>query len=154
CLERNRASRIGDLSTALFILSDPSSEPDRPLRSHAPIVVGAVAMLGLAALSGLAIRSLYLSRAPMPSVTRFVVPLGSQIQFTATGRHLLALSPDGRRLVYGANGQLHLRYLDRLEATAMRATGGEAGNFGRNPFFSPDGEWVGFWQDHKLRKVR
>jgi serine/threonine-protein kinase len=65
----------------------------------------------------------------------------------------LALSPDGTRLVYigrrpeGQRG-LYVRPLDRLEATAIPGTEGAL-----NPFFSPDGEWVGFGADGKLKKV-
>ncbi len=65
----------------------------------------------------------------------------------------LALSPDGTRLVYvgqrpeGRRG-LYFRPLDRLEATAIPGTEGAL-----NPFFSPDGEWVGFGAEGKLKKV-
>jgi serine/threonine-protein kinase len=66
---------------------------------------------------------------------------------------VLALSPDGTRLVYvgrrpeGRQG-LYVRPLDRLEATAIPGTEGAL-----NPFFSPDGEWVGFGAGGKLKKV-
>jgi Tol biopolymer transport system component len=45
--------------------------------------------------------------------------------------------------------------LDRLEAVPIRGTAGATRGIspGRNPFFSPDGKWVGFWQDGKLKKV-
>ena len=61
----------------------------------------------------------------------------------------MALSSDGTRLVYSANQQIYLRALDQTEAVPVRGTEGGA----RNPFFSPDGEWVGFWVDGELRKV-
>ncbi len=55
----------------------------------------------------------------------------------------LALSPDGRRLVYvgpGESGdQLWVRERDRLEATPLPGTAGA-----HNPFFSPDGERIAF----------
>ena len=65
-----------------------------------------------------------------------------------------ALSPDGTRLVYGAwsggYGQLHVRSLDQLDVTPLAGTENAA-----QPFFSPDGEWVGFieYPEAKLKKV-
>ncbi|MDA2928041.1 hypothetical protein MYX78_12575, partial [Acidobacteria bacterium AH-259-G07] len=64
-------------------------------------------------------------------------------------RHQVALSPDGTHLVYVTNRQLYLRAMDQLEATPIRGT---AEGRGRNPFFSPDGQWVGFWAG-ELKKV-
>jgi serine/threonine-protein kinase len=62
------------------------------------------------------------------------------------------ISPDGRRLVFAARSegraQLYLRNLDALEATPMADTGGA-----QYPFFSPDGEWVAFFADGKLKRV-
>ena len=65
----------------------------------------------------------------------------------------LAISPDGRRIVFvaerGDSTQLYVRRLDELEAKPIPGTEG-AGAF---PFFSPDGEWVGFFANGKLKKV-
>jgi serine/threonine-protein kinase len=68
------------------------------------------------------------------------------------GPHVL-ISPDGTRLVYrirGADGKVRLatRSLDRLQATPLAGTENAA-----NPFFSPDGQWVGFFADRKLKKI-
>jgi eukaryotic-like serine/threonine-protein kinase len=64
----------------------------------------------------------------------------------------LTLSPDGTQLVYSARQrgiqQLYLRPLAALEATPIRGTEGAL-----QPFFSPDGRWVGFFADGKLKKV-
>ena len=87
------------------------------------------------------------------SVTRFALTIEPQSRFSSTGRHVLALSPDGRRLVYVANNQLFLRSLDRLQPAPLRGTGGDVPSAGRSPFFSPDGTWVAFWQAGKLKKV-
>jgi hypothetical protein len=72
-----------------------------------------------------------------------VKALDQSDQFSATGRHIVAISPDGTRLAYGANNRLYLRELDRLDATPIPGT--ESGVFGRSPFFSPDGQWIGFY---------
>jgi Tol biopolymer transport system component len=64
----------------------------------------------------------------------------------------LALSPDGTRLVYVGHAPqgslLYLRPLDQFAGTPIPGTAGAMG-----PFFSPDGRWVAFWSDKKLRKV-
>jgi serine/threonine-protein kinase len=64
----------------------------------------------------------------------------------------LALSPDGRTLVYvGARNdrqQLFLRPFDRDEIRPIPGTDGA-----EFPFFSPDGLWVGFFAETKLKKV-
>jgi eukaryotic-like serine/threonine-protein kinase len=68
------------------------------------------------------------------------------------GRTSFALSPNGTNLVYvadlGGTSQLYLRPLDQLEATPVPGTQGAYG-----PFFSPDGGWVGFFAENKLKKV-
>ncbi|PYU28103.1 MAG: hypothetical protein DMG32_03690 [Acidobacteria bacterium] len=84
-------------------------------------------------------------------VTRFTMSL-------PPGQHLdlgapIAISPDGTRLVYAAGSnnittQLYIRAMDGLEARPVPGTEG-----GHNPFFSPDGQWVGFNVPGKLKKV-
>jgi len=66
----------------------------------------------------------------------------------------LAVSPDGRTLAWaGCDGAtdvcgLFVRPIDRLDAVRLAGTDGAAA-----PFFSPDGRWLGFFADGKLRKV-
>lgn len=68
------------------------------------------------------------------------------------GRTALAISPDGSRLVYvaqrGETTQLALRELDRIEVRLLPGTEGAY-----QPFFSPDGEWIGFFAGRSLKKV-
>jgi serine/threonine-protein kinase len=64
-----------------------------------------------------------------------------------------ALSPDASMLAYvsgeGDAGQIYVRPLDSTEAVPV--AGAENAS---NPFFSPDGEWLGFVADGKLTKLR
>jgi serine/threonine-protein kinase len=68
--------------------------------------------------------------------------------------HPVAVSPDGSTIVYSAYNedrklQLYLRKLDSFESTPIAGT-----EDGSAPFFSPDGEWLGFVTgDDKLKKV-
>ena len=64
-----------------------------------------------------------------------------------------ALSRDGARVVFvgsptGKPPQLYVRELDQQTATPIPGTENAI-----QPFFSPDGEWIGFFADGKLRKV-
>jgi eukaryotic-like serine/threonine-protein kinase len=64
----------------------------------------------------------------------------------------LAFSPNGRTLTYvadtGRGLQLYVRALDQLSARVVPGTEG-----GLMPTFSPDGEWIAFVADGKLKKV-
>ena len=69
----------------------------------------------------------------------------------------LALSPDGSLLVYAAweygadssvTSRLYLRGLDQLQAEAIAGT-----EDGVTPFFSPDGQWIGYFAGASLRRV-
>jgi Tol biopolymer transport system component len=90
---------------------------------------------------------------PSQPLARFTITLPTGDRFTNIGRHLVALSPDGTRLVYVANQQIYVRALNQLEAVPIRGTEGTGNAAGRSPFFSPDGQWVGFWRDGQLKKV-
>ena len=88
-----------------------------------------------------------------PSVIRTTVTLPANQQLE-TGRTAasLTLSPDGKRLVYVAYAQgrtqLFLRNLDAFEPQSIPDTAGA-----QYPFFSPDGQWVAFFSDRKLKRV-
>jgi serine/threonine-protein kinase len=70
------------------------------------------------------------------------------------GGDQLAISPDGTRLVVAvrnlAGGNYHLvtRRLDQSEFAPLSGTEGA-----NQPFFSPDGQWIAFFADSKLKKV-
>jgi len=92
------------------------------------------------------------TRASAPArVMRFTIPsVGPARMSSVYG--LLAVSPDGNDIVYAAQDKstirLFRRAIDRAEAVAIEGTDGA-----RQPFFSPDGRWVGFFAHHKLMKV-
>ncbi len=87
---------------------------------------------------------------PAP-ITRTEIELqpGLELDWMAS----IALSPSGASLAYTAAGpdghtHLYLRRLDQYEAVKVRGT--EDASL---PFFSPDGEWVGFFTRKELKKV-
>ena len=66
---------------------------------------------------------------------------------------MLAFSPDGSRLALTLRGadskvRLHTRLLGQNQVTPLAGTENASG-----PFFSPDGEWIGFHADGKLKKI-
>ena len=110
--------------------------------------MAAAAALTLSIVSGLAVWSLSTDNPSSPLVTRSSIPLPPDVALTGAFR-VLALSPDGSHLVYSANSRLYLRALNQSEAMPIRGTEGGA----RDPFFSPDGEWIGFSADGQLKKI-
>jgi serine/threonine-protein kinase len=82
----------------------------------------------------------------------FVVPLPAG-QVLANGSGVaVAVSPDGKQLVYAAatdsGRMLYTRPIDQIDATPLPGTKGAS-----HPFFSPDGQWIGFFADGHLRRV-
>ena len=87
-------------------------------------------------------------------LTRLSVDLGPEA--VTAPRHTMSLSPDGTRIVFvgrGAEGtrQLFTRRLD--EAAAMPIPGTSFGPTLSMPFFSPEGDWIGFVADNTIKKV-
>jgi serine/threonine protein kinase/Tol biopolymer transport system component len=85
-------------------------------------------------------------------ITRLNIALDPPLTLSNWQRPNFALSPDGTRLVYGAtvNGrsQLFLRPLEKLDSSPLPGTEDADG-----PFFSPNGQWVGFFAASKLKKI-
>jgi serine/threonine-protein kinase len=76
-------------------------------------------------------------------VARFPLVLPEGQQFSAVQRHVVAVSPDGAKVVYVANRQLYLRDLNRIESLPIRGSDDTLGP--SEPIFSPDGQWVGYF---------
>src|SRR5262249_49839039 len=70
----------------------------------------------------------------------------------ATRSSAVALSPDGSRmaLVTLQDGVTHLGIRDFSSFDVRLLPGTEGAEM---PFFSPDGEWLGFFADGKLKKI-
>ena len=88
---------------------------------------------------------------PQPAAARFYHELPDGQAFTNTTRPMVAVSPDGSQIVYGANQQLYLRNLDEMVARPIQGTDENPDN----PFFSHDGDWVGYFSrsDGQLKKI-
>jgi serine/threonine-protein kinase len=118
-------------------------------REYVAWFLAAVGLVSLAA-------SLFAPWVPTPltaRVARTTLVLGADQRVVAhASDYPLAVSPDGARFAYvaevGGQAQLYVRELDALEPTAIGGTGGA-----RHPFFSPDGQWIGFFAGGALQRV-
>ena len=126
-------------------------------RAHAPFWRRALPW-GLTA--ALAVTLVVVSSSPPERVRRaaLILPDSAMLAFVGqtplgVGLPALAISPDGSTLAYVGQGtssvQLYLRPLDRLDVVGLPGTEGAYA-----PFFSPDGEWVGFFSGTDLKKVQ
>jgi Tol biopolymer transport system component/tRNA A-37 threonylcarbamoyl transferase component Bud32 len=92
-------------------------------------------------------------QSPKP-VTRFTITLPAGEQLATARGPCLALSPDGAELAYvattagSARPQIYLRAMDSAATNPVPGTEGAT-----SPFFSPDGQWLGFFADGKVKKV-
>jgi len=89
---------------------------------------------------------------PTPVLRVEVTPPAGSAMVRAYGDVVLALSPDGERVIYTGEGpqtsQLWERRLQAIEPAAIPGTAGAA-----NPAFSPDGSAILFWQDNSLKTI-
>ena len=115
------------------------------------LISGLVCLL-VAAIAGLTVWNLK-PASPRP-VTHTVITLPPGDQLAAVDSPAIAISPDGTQLAYVAlragTRQIYLRALDNLEAKPLSGTEGAG-----TPFFSPDGQWLGFYAADatRLKKV-
>jgi Tol biopolymer transport system component len=160
CLQKNpkdRARDIGDvrldLEHALRAPASRASTAAAPVRSPfmpiawfaaGAVVAGAAVFLGLPARESTATSTATAVRSTivLPPQTTLALGRGSSV----------TVSPDGRAVAFTARADgktlLYWRPLDRFESTPLAGTEGAT-----NPFFSPDGRWIGFFAEEKLKKV-
>ena len=159
CLERDPKRRLRDIGEARLAL-EPGATVEPPVaapvgaRGIAPWLAVAAAILAVAltALAFVHFRETKASvtRPPVARVT-IALPPGDLVDQKTTPA--VALSPDGTKLAYvgtheNATRQLFLRFMDGAEAKPIAGTQGAY-----VPFFSPDGQWIGFFSQGKLKKV-
>ena len=157
CLSKNPAARLRDIGDARVEIDDAMRGADAervPIRAPARRELLAwSATFGSLVVVALTLAGRIGGDAATPAVTRtqIVLPAGQSLDIESRAAPL-ALSPDGRRIVYAAesNGprQLYLRELGKLDVTPIPGTVGAS-----QPFFSPDGRWVAFFAGETLQRV-
>ena len=106
----------------------------------------------LAVLAAVAIAAFFFSR-PAASQRPVRLSLPTPAKGAFEWMDAATVSPDGSRVAFvahfsGGRSQLFIRPLDSLAAAPLPATEGA-----RNPFWSPDGRFLGFFADGKLKKI-
>jgi len=159
CLQKDLTRRLRDATDARIEIEDaldaPAAvEPPTSVMPAHPVwqraIPWAAGLIAGAVIAGLAVWNLKPS--PPKRVTRTVVALPLDDQLVIRPFPVFALSPDGTLLAYqasrGGTQQIYLRRIDSLEARPVPGTEGA-----RSSFFSPDGQWLGFSDGRKLKKI-
>lgn len=166
CLQKDPKQRLQAIGEARIVVeaaiagtsweaassAQATSQAQSSWRRALPWTIAATGVAASLVLSGL-----YLSdrrREPRPVMrASLLLPEPLSGVFSANPGSPFALSPDGAQLVFvaeptGKSAQLYLRPLDQQTATPIADT-----EEAIQPFFSPDGQWVGFFTHGKMRKA-
>ncbi|HIJ53527.1 MAG TPA: serine/threonine-protein kinase, partial [Planctomycetes bacterium] len=167
CLEKDRHRRLQHIGDAVIEIDEKLnlSATAPPVTttslgiSHPRVprqlaVWAAACLIVVAVVTSLALWNPWrTSSLPKSQLSRFVInlPQGESIASIGVGS-AVALSPDGTRLAYvvrrGNSNHLCLRSLEDFDAKTIQGT-----EDAQAPFFSPDGNWIGFCAEGKLKKV-
>jgi Tol biopolymer transport system component/predicted Ser/Thr protein kinase len=149
CLAADPDKRFQTASDLKFALESVRESMNALSPARTRIVLPWAAAGALAALI-IAVWVLYFRQPPdAQPVTRVMLNAPQNMTFEQT-----AISPDGRRLAFtseGESGRLQL-WVREFESAAPRLLAGTDG--ARNPFWSPDGVWIGFFDNSQLKKVK
>ena len=170
CLEKDPKRRLRDIGEARIAIEDylanPNSGTEVPLqakalaqelKAHYPtswlpwVIAALVAAAGIGTGWYIATRP-----APLRPLVQMNIELDPDAPIpanSANSANLLAISPDGSRIVVvlrGMDGKslLYTRLLQQPKLVPLPGT--ENPSF---PFFSPDGQWIGFSAGGKLKKI-
>ncbi len=154
CLEKDPKRRLHHIADARIEIDDLTAAPvaqigNAPSRRWRPsLAVWTLAgLIAAALLINVDLRFAAGPTAPNP-VTRFTIALAAHLEISDP----MALSPDGRTLVYAAidesGSRLYRHGFDLLESVPIQGTEG-----GGAPFFSPDGTSIGFTSLGKLMRI-
>ena len=156
---KQRLRDIGDARLALegaFETAGPQSAEPPAVAAPRSVVARALPWLLVATSTLALIVAVVLwapwRSAPVPMPRTLLASIGADASLsTALGASAI-LSPDGTTLAFVAQqtgqARLFVRKLDQLPAAPLAGTEGAA-----SPFFSPDGQWLGFFAAGKMKKV-
>jgi eukaryotic-like serine/threonine-protein kinase len=154
CLQKSADRRLHSAADAILEIDDAlnPSVSDAAPPAHGSRWTAAVPWLvGVTSIAALAIGlSSRPADLPQAGVAKLTIALPEPL--ADLGRPAIALSPDGSRVGFvaqhGETTAVYLRPLDGFEAAHVPGTEGAV-----SLFFSPDGEWIGFYGGGRLKKV-
>jgi Tol biopolymer transport system component len=163
CLEKDLKRRLRDVGDARMELDDSLSEVTsvaaRPRAQWVPWAAAVV--LASAALAAASFVLLRRSSTPAPARTaQFTLSLANlpgDYEPIGTIGGPPTPSPDGQYLAFVAGGpnggalSVWVRPLESVEATKLEGTDGTGPE--ADLIWAPDGRWIGFWADGKLKKI-
>ena len=164
CLEKKARDRYSGISDARVdiqkaladpggVFALPASAAKSPKMPRIGISWLAAALAIGAILAGVAVWKM--KPTEPRRVIRFVheLPEGQQFNKSTFGQVQTntAVSPDGSQFVYGTTKGLYVRPVETLDARLLAGTDINS----VYPFFSPDGQWIGYWSqsERKLKKA-
>ena len=145
CLEKDERRRwrdIGDVAVEIeriMTVPQQAAVPAPAARPGWKRWIPVLTAVTVAALAGAVAWTLKPSSPVLILRSQIVLPADQRFP-AANGRHIVAISPDGTKIVYAANTQLYLRNLSESEGRPIPGT-----EQSTSPFFSPDGQWIGFY---------
>jgi len=166
CLTRDVRRRLRDIGEARIAIEEAIANPRAALSSDSPSDATAARprawrrglpwafALIAAVIVVIDVWDPWRAAPPRGNVTRLIAEFGAEATPVMDVGTNVLLSSDGRLLAVvarpraGDRSRLYIRSLEQLEATPLQGTEGA-----RNPFFSPDNLWIGFFADGKLKKV-
>ncbi len=160
CLAKEPEKRwqsAADLAGELQWIAEAGSQAGVPApvilqsktREHlAWAAAGVLALVAIALAIGFVGRKL---KPPQPM--RLTAEIGAEANLITDPGPAVILSPDGTKLALVAAGsdqkrRIYVRSLDQMQAAVLSGT-----DNAYDPFFSPDGQWLGFFADGKLKKI-
>jgi Protein kinase domain/WD40-like Beta Propeller Repeat len=165
CLTKDQNQRLRDIGEARIAIDGTiSGTPEQTVGTLAATTEPSLwrralpwALAVIAIVLAIAFSTMYwrgIREEPRP-VMQLSLPLAEALAgvFDANPGSPFALAPDGSQIVYvasvaGKPQQLYLRALEQQTATPIPGTENAI-----QPFFSPDGQWVGFFALGKMRKI-
>ena len=154
CLQKDPQRRLQHIGDARLELADVEQEESTSRVRDAPRRQRIWPIVAAAAVGGAAVGGAWWMLAPVEGlrpVTHFSIAV-PELAARVSESSSMAMSPDGQAIVYvvlGSSPGLERRRLNEM-MTPERIRGAEGGT---RPFFSPDGEWIGFIVGNKLKKV-
>ena len=154
-LQKDRKLRLDSATVARLEIDEALQSPEKEERPAAKprLIPLGLAVLASAALAALATwASLRGPTVAAPSL-RLRTELGADIALQQDFGAAAVLSPDGQTVVFAseattAPAMLYVRRLEQLTAAPLPGTEDAS-----SPFFSPDGKWVAFFADGKLKRT-